>query len=124
MNATMIINRIESMFHERFETKTMSRLNGSQLHTLVKEANNTVSLYTFDMGSSTPYRYTTIRVQLYGDEILIDHAGSMDMMCRSHEVTIGHAGSMDMMCRSLEDDIIKFFDDINIKFTTYATCGK
>ncbi len=107
MNATMIINRIESMFHERFETKTMSRLNGSQLHTLVKEANNTVSLYTFDMGSSTPYRYTTIRVQLYGDEVLI-----------------GHAGSMDMMCRSLEEDVIKFFDDNNIKFTTYATCGK
>lgn len=107
MNATMIINRIESMFHERFETKTASCVDGGQLHTLVKEANDTVTLYTFDMSSSTPYRYTTIRVQLYGDE-----------------ATIGHAGSMAIPCRSLEEDIIKLLDDNGIKFTTYATCGK
>ena len=108
MNVTMIIDRIESMFQERFETKTMSRINGYQLHSLAKESNDTVTLYTFDMSSDTPYRYTTIRVQI----------------CDDANATLGHAGSMDMMCRSLEEDIIKLFDDNNIKFTTYAIWGK
>ena len=108
MNATTMIYRIESMFHERFETKTMSCVNDSQLHTLVKEPNDIVTLYTFDMTSSTPYRYATIRVHIINDD----------------GATIGHAGSMAIPCRSLEEDIIKLFDDNGIKFTTYATCGK
>lgn len=113
MRAHEVIEMVEAAFHEIFKTNTMTKIDGSMIHTLVVCSETHIVLYTIDIsGSESPYRFTSIDLDVKETDDCF------------HDSTIGTCDSMTTTCSEFLNQIESILTGNGFKFTTYTTRGK
>lgn len=109
MNAYTYIETIEKKFQEIFATETSTKKIGSDIHTFTMFPwKGICALYTMDVNSDTPYRYTTLIVDF----------------CEDGTVCIGESGSMTDECRKLTDWVENYLTQFGYDYKVFVTTGK
>ena len=113
MRAYEVVEMVEAAFHEIFKTDTMTKIDGSMIHTLVVYSETHIVLYTIDIsGSESPYRFTSIDLDVKETDDCF------------HDSTIGTCDSITIACSEFLNRIKSILTENRFMFTTFTTRGE